>query len=92
MVTFLFMSLAKGLDDIAADLTVGPMETCRLSVVEEDLVLTQLTKSILRYIGRQGWPGPLTLDHLNLLLGAHLLQKYAGLRKLPTIAVGGLGP
>ncbi len=82
----------KGLDDIAADLVVGPMETCRLSVLEEDLVLTQLTKSILPYIGRPGWPGPLALDHLNLILGAHLLQKYAGLRKQLTISVGGLGP
>jgi AraC-like DNA-binding protein len=82
----------KGLDDIAADLAVGPVDTCRLAVVEEDLVLTQLTKSILPSIGRQGWPGPLALDHLNLILGAHLLQKYAGLRKPPTISVGGLGP
>jgi AraC-like DNA-binding protein len=82
----------NGLDDIAADLAVGPVETWRLSVVEEDLVLTQLAKSILPYIGRQGWPAPLTLDHLNLILGAHLLQNYAGLRKPPTISVGGLGP
>ena len=66
----------KGLDDIAADLAVGPVETYRVSVVEEDLVLSQLTKSILPYIGRQGWPYPLALDHLNLILGAHLLQRY----------------
>jgi AraC-like DNA-binding protein len=55
-------------------------------------VLAQLTKSILPYIGRQGWPFPLALDHLNLILGAHLLQKYGGLRKLPPVSVGGLGP
>jgi len=77
----LFHVPRKGLDDIAADLAVGPVEAYRVSVVEEDLVLTQLTKSILPYIGRQGWPFPLALDHLNLILGAHLLQKYAGLRK-----------
>ena len=35
---------------------------------------------------------PLALDHLNLILGAHLLQKYGGLRKPPTVSVGGLGP
>jgi AraC family transcriptional regulator len=81
-----------GLDDIAADLAAGPVETWRLSVVEEDLVLTQLAKSILPYIGRPGWPAPLTLDHLNLILGAHLLQNYVGLRTTPTISVGGLGP
>jgi len=88
----LFHVPRKGLDDIAADLAVGPVETYRLSLDEEDLVLTQLTKSILPYIGRQGWLCPLTLDHLNLILGAHLLQKYGGLRESPTISVGGLGP
>jgi AraC family transcriptional regulator len=88
----LFHVPRRGLDDIAADLAIGPVETFRLSLDEEDLVLTQLTKSILPYIGQRGWPGPLTLDHLGLILGAHLLQKYAGLRKPPTTSVGGLGP
>jgi AraC family transcriptional regulator len=88
----LFHLPRSGLDDIAADLAVDPVESYRLSLDEEDLVLTQLTKSILPYIGRQDWLGPLTLDHLNLILGAHLLQRYAGLRQLPTVAVGGLGP
>jgi len=88
----LFHVPRKGLDDIAADLGVGPVETYRVSVLEEDLVLSQLTKSILPYIGRPGWPYPLALDHLNLILGAHLLQKYGGLRKAPTVSVGGLGP
>ena len=88
----LFHVPRKGLADIAADLTVGPVETFRISLDEEDLVLTQLTKSILPHIGRQDWLAPLTLDHLNLILGAHLLQKYAGLRQLPTVSVGGLGP
>jgi AraC-like DNA-binding protein len=88
----LFHVPRKGLDDIAADLAVGPVETFRVSFDEEDLVLSQLTKSILPFIGRQHWLGPLTLDHLNLILGAHLLQKYAGQRTLPTVSVGGLGP
>ena len=88
----LFHVPRKSLDDVAADLAVGPVETYKLSLHEEDLVLTQLTKSILPYIGQQGWPGPLGLDHLNLILAAHVLQKYAGLRNPPTISVGGLGP
>ena len=87
----LFHVPRKGLDDIAADLGVGPVETYRVSMLEEDLVLSQLTKSILPHIGRPGWPYPLALDHLNLILGAHLLQKYGGLRKPPTVSVGGLG-
>src|SRR5258706_674986 len=88
----LFHVPRSGLDDIAADLAVGPVESYRVSMVEEDLVLSQLTKSILPYIGRPGWPYPLALDHLNLILGAHLLQRYGGLRKPPTVSVGGLGP
>jgi len=88
----LFHVPRRGLDDIAGDLGVGPVETYRVSVLEEDLVLGQLTKSILPHIGRPGWPFPLALDHLNLILGAHLLQKYGGLRKPPTVSVGGLGP
>jgi AraC-like DNA-binding protein len=80
------------LDDIAADLGIGPVDTYRLSLDEEDLVLTQLTKSLLPYIGQPGRPGPLALDHLHLILGAHLLQKYAGLRKPTVTSVGGLGP
>jgi AraC family transcriptional regulator len=88
----LFHVPRKGLDDIAADLGVGPVETYRVSMLEEDLVLSQLTKGILPHIGRPGWPYPLALDHLNLILGAHLLQKYGGLRKPPTVSLGGLGP
>ena len=88
----LFHVPRKGLDDIAADLAVGPVDTFRVSFQEEDLVLSQLTKSILPFIGRQQWLGPLTMDHLSLIIGAHLLQKYAGQRTLPTVSVGGLGP
>src|SRR5258707_9689502 len=80
------------LDDIAADLGIGPVDTYRLSLDDEDLVLTQLTKSILPYIGQPGRPGPLALDHLTLILGAHLLQTYAGLRQPTVTSVGGLGP
>jgi AraC family transcriptional regulator len=88
----LFHVPRKLLDDIAADLAVGPVDTYKVSVVEEDLLLTQLTKGMLPAIGRPGWPSPLALDHLNLILGAHVLQKYGGLRKPPAVSVGGLGP
>src|ERR1700682_5050815 len=88
----LFHVPRKLLDDIAADLAVGPVNTYKVSVVEEDLVLTQLTQSMLTAIGRPGWPSPLALDHLNLILGAHVLQKYGVLQKPPTVSLGGLGP
>src|SRR5439155_13222620 len=82
----------KALDDIAADFAVGPVEGYKLTVVEEDLVLSQLTKSILPHIGREGSPSPLSVDYLQLLLGAHLLQRYARLQKPPRITKAGLGP
>ena len=88
----LFHVPRTGLDDIAAELGIGPLDTYRLSFDEEDLVLAQLTKNMLPYVGQPGSPGSLSLDHLNLILGAHLLQKYAGLRKPNVTSVGGLGP
>jgi AraC family transcriptional regulator len=82
----------KALDDIAADFAVGSVEGYNLAVVEEDLVLSQLTKSLLPYIGREGSPSPLSVDYLQLLLGAHLLQRYARLQKSPRMPTAGLGP
>ena len=82
----------KALDDIAADFAVGSVESYKLAAVEEDLVLSQLTKSILPYIGREGSPSPLRLDYLQLLLGAHLLQRYAQLQRPPRTTQAGLGP
>ena len=82
----------KALDDIAADLAVGPVEGYKLAVVEEDLVLSQLTKSILPNIGSEGTPSPLAVDYLQLLLGAHLLQRYARLQRPLRMARAGLRP
>ena len=88
----LFHVPRRGLDEIAADLGIGPVETYKVAVAEEDLVLSQLTRSMLPSVGRSGWPSPLALDHLNQILAAHVLQKYGALRKSPTVSVGGLGP
>ena len=88
----LFHVPRRGLDEIAADLGVGPVETYKVAVAEEDLVLSQLTRSMLPSVGQPGWPSLLALDHLNQILAAHVLQKYGALRKPPTVSVGGLGP
>lgn len=82
----------KALDDIAADLAVRSAEGYRLAVVEEDLVLAQLTKSILPYIARASSLSPLSVDYLQLLLGAHLLQRYARLQNSGRMATAGLRP
>jgi len=55
------------------------------------LVLAQFTKNLLPYVGRSGWPSELSLDYLQLLLGAHLLQRYAGVRKPQQLSGRGLG-
>ena len=69
------------LDDIAADLGFGHVRSYRLSVVEDDLVLAQITRSILPFIGRRDGPSLLALDQFSLILGAHLLQGMAYCKK-----------
>src|ERR1700681_4119177 len=80
------------LDDIAADLGFGVVRSYRLSVVEDDLVLAQITRSILPSIGRRDGPSLLALDQFSLILGAHLLQRYGVLQKMGKVSKGGLAP
>jgi AraC family transcriptional regulator len=80
------------LDDIAADLGFGRVRSYRLSVIEDDLVLAQITRSILPFIGRRDGPSLLALDQFSLILGAHLLQRYGVLRKMGKVYKGGLAP
>ena len=80
------------LDDIAADLGFGRVRSYQLSVVEDDLVLAQITRSILPFIGRRDGPSLLALDQFSLILGAHLLQRYGVLQKLGKVFKGGLAP
>jgi hypothetical protein len=70
-----------------ADLGFGPVRSYRLSVVEDDLVLAQITRSILPFIGRRDGPSLHALDEFSLILGAHLLgtvccKKWARFRKV----------
>ena len=60
------------LDDIAADFGFGRVNNYRLSFVEDDLVLAQITRSILPFIGQSDGPSLLALDQFSLILGAHL--------------------
>jgi AraC-like DNA-binding protein len=80
------------LDDIAADFGFGRVNSYKLSVVEDDLVLAQITRSILPFIGRRDGPSLLALDQFSLILGAHLLQRYGVLQKIGKVSKGGLAP
>jgi len=82
----------QGLDDIAEDLGFGRVNDYRLAVLEDDLVVAQITKSILPFVGRSDAPSVLALDQFSLILGAHLIQRYGVLRKAAQHSQGGLAP
>jgi AraC-like DNA-binding protein len=78
------------IDDTAGDLGYERVGAFRLSVGEEDLVLAQITKNVLPLLGTTPRPQSLALDHLELILGAHLVQRYGATRPRRTIVAGGL--
>jgi AraC family transcriptional regulator len=82
----------KGLDDIAEDLGFGRVSEYRLAVLEDDLVVAQITKSILPFLGRRDRLSVLALDQFSLILGAHLVQQYGILQKETQHSKGGLAP
>jgi AraC family transcriptional regulator len=82
----------QGLDDIAEDLGFGRVNNYRLGVLEDDLVVAQITKSILPFLGRSDAPSVLALDQFSLILGAHLIQQYGVLQKAAHPSRGGLAP
>lgn len=79
-----------GLDEIAQDLGFGRVRDYRLAVLKDDLVVGQITKSILPFIGRNDDVSVLALDQFSLILGAHLLQQYGVLQKTGRRSNGGL--
>jgi AraC family transcriptional regulator len=80
------------IDAAAADLGYERVGGIRLSVAGEDIVLAQLTKSILPILGGDARASPLVLDQLELLVGAHVMQRYGASRPSRTVVPGGLAP
>jgi len=78
------------IDDVAADLGYESAGPFRLSVVVPDLALAQITRSTLPYLGKGAGAHPLALDQLELILGAHVLQRYGAPRQRRTVAMTGL--
>lgn len=82
----------EGLDEIARDHNIQPIGSYKFAICEDDLVIAQMTKNVLPFIGSQDWPSSLALDQFSLIFGAHLLQKYGGLSRLPEVSPRGLAP
>jgi AraC-like DNA-binding protein len=87
--TFIILFLVRGLD-IVEDLGFGRVSDYRLAVLEDDLVVAQITKSILRFLGQNDAPSVLALDQFSLIMGAHLIQRYGVLQKAARHSKGGL--
>ena len=81
-----------GLAEIAREHGVEPPIFYRFAICDHDIVLAQLTRSILPLIGSRDWTGSLALDQFSLILGVHVLRSYAGLPTSAPPRKGGLAP
>jgi AraC-like DNA-binding protein len=80
----------SAIDDMAATLGYERVGGFRVSVGQDDIVLAQITKSLLPYLGSKARPPPLALDQLELLVGAHVLYRYGAARRRRGELGGGL--
>lgn len=82
----------SGLDDMALEYGVQPVGSYHQVIGVKDLVLAQITRTLLPHLGSPELTSSLALDQLGLILGVHVLQRYAGLPARAPIARGGLAP
>jgi AraC family transcriptional regulator len=84
-----FHARRSALDDVADDLGYGRVSAFRTVVGEQDLVLAQIAKNVIPCLGTSA-AQPLALDQVELILGAHLVQRYGEPRLAPAAASKGL--
>ncbi len=77
------------IDEAAADLGYDRVGGFRLAVAHEDIVLAQITRIIAPFLGRSA-PPPIAFDLLELILAAHVAQRFGGARHRRAAARGGL--
>ena len=65
----------SAIDDTAAELGYGRVSAFRPIVNREDIVLAQIAKTMAPALSGSG-TSPLALDQLELILSAHLVQRY----------------
>jgi AraC family transcriptional regulator len=75
----------RALDEVAEELDYERVGTVRPIVYGEDLVLAQMARSAMSIV-KDGEASPLALDHFELVLAAHTIQQYAGVRRRTTRA------
>jgi AraC family transcriptional regulator len=78
------------IDDAASDLGYERIGAFRLSVAADDIVLAQIAKSFVASLGRPSRLAPLALDHLELIIGAHIVQRYGATRSRRNVVGKGL--
>ena len=83
---------AELLKRIAVDNGVAPAYELREAFFIEDLVVAQLTRSILPSVTYGEPLDKLALDQIAMVLGAHVLQRYCGAPKVATSVRRGLQP
>jgi AraC-like DNA-binding protein len=77
------------MDDVASDLGYEHIGAFRLSVAEDDIVLAQIAKSLLP-LGKPSRLAPLALDQLEMIIGAHIVQRYGAMRPRRNVVGRGL--
>lgn len=80
------------IDDTAAVFGYERSGNFRLSIAKEDIVLAQLTRSVLPFLGTQASPSSLVLDQLELTIAAHVIQHYGAAKQRRSIARCALSP
>lgn len=80
----------SAVDDTASDLGYARLGGFRLTVGEEDLVLAQIARVIVPLLVAPSTPQPLALDSLELIVGAHLVQRYSVMRRGRAVDGSGL--
>ncbi len=78
------------IDDAAGDLGYEQIGAFRLSIAEDDIVLAQIAKSLVGSLGAPLRLLPLALDHLELIIGAHVVQRYGATRPRRSVVGRGL--
>ena len=80
----------SAIDETAADLGFEPVGGFRLSIAEHDAVLAQITRSTLSVLDNAAAAPWLALDHLELILAAHVTQRYGAPKQVRPASKGGL--